>query len=734
MKLKWKHFLCLLVSLSMVLGLIPGMSLKVLAWDGNPYADYVNTTKTVKFNDIDWYIIADDSTAVDAGTITLLAKDPISSSKFADSDLDGNAYSSSKVKCYLDELTAEGGSFADVADAIVTIPSLTTYGYQSTEIYDTATNVKLYLLSTEEATAITNADVRKCAWESGSNAHAWWLRSPGCEDYEAALVFGSNGSIIDDGYYTDVMRGVRPALKLDLSKVTFDSATNTFSLKSYYNDYVNNTTTVIFNDIDWYIISDNSTTADSGTITLLSKDPIGSCEFNKNETDGNFYSSSVVKDYLDGLTAEGGSFAGVADAIVTIPTLTTIGFENTDIYDTATNVKLYLLSEDEANAITNVDVRKCSQDSGSKYNYWWLRSPELDDTIAACVSGDTGIIEIEGVTINLGVRPALKLDLSKVIFSSESATFSLKPTEFSVTLSGGANAVATPSTGTSQIGLTGAMTTVDYEAKDGYYFEEFKDIYQNGITVTRTSDTVVTVFGTPTADTSITVPDAVKFFKAEPTSTPTPTSTTTPASSPTPTSTPTPASSPTTTSTPTSDPSPTTEPSAPMKAGSRISDSNSNATFEVVSDSPSDPTVKYVKSNNKNAKSVTIPKTITVDGITYTVTEIAAKAFKNNKKLKKITIPETVVKIGNSAFYGCKSLTSIVIPENVTTIGTKVFYKCSKLKKINIKSNVLKKVGKDTFKGINKKAVIKVPKDFFKTYKKLLKNKGQKKSVKIKKK
>ena len=77
-----------------------------------------------------------------------------------------------------------------------------------------------------------------------------------------------------------------------------------------------------------------------------------------------------------------------------------------------------------------------------------------------------------------------------------------------MTLSGGANAT-TSGGATSQTGLTGAMTTVTYTANTGYYFAEFADISSNGITARRTSSTVVTVSGMPTADATITVPDAV---------------------------------------------------------------------------------------------------------------------------------------------------------------------------------------------------------------------------------
>ena len=115
-----------------------------------------------------------------------------------------------------------------------------------------------------------------------------------------------------------------------------------------------------------------------------------------------------------------------------------------------------------------------------------------------------------------------------------------------------------------------------------------------------------------------------------------------------------------------------------------------------------------VVSADKKAASVVIPASVTIEGKAYAVTDIAAGAFKNCKKLKSVTIGK-----------------------KVKSIGAKAFYKCSALKKITIKSTSLKKVGKAAFKGINAKAKIKVPAKKLKAYKKVLKGKGQKKSVKI---
>ena len=112
----------------------------------------------------------------------------------------------------------------------------------------------------------------------------------------------------------------------------------------------------------------------------------------------------------------------------------------------------------------------------------------------------------------------------------------------------------------------------------------------------------------------------------------------------------------------------------------------------------------------KNVKTVSVPKTVKIQGKTYKVTSIASNAFKDNKKL-----------------------TSVTVGGNVTTIGSKAFYGCKNLKRITVKSTRLKSVGKSSLKGIHKKAVIKVPKSKLQKYKKLFKNKGQKKTVKVKK-
>lgn len=79
-----------------------------------------------------------------------------------------------------------------------------------------------------------------------------------------------------------------------------------------------------------------------------------------------------------------------------------------------------------------------------------------------------------------------------------------------VDISGGANATVSGGD-THQTVKNKPIATLTYTAKGGYQFKEFADITQNGITAKRTSETKVTVSGTPTGNVKITIPDAVEM-------------------------------------------------------------------------------------------------------------------------------------------------------------------------------------------------------------------------------
>ena len=122
-------------------------------------------------------------------------------------------------------------------------------------------------------------------------------------------------------------------------------------------------------------------------------------------------------------------------------------------------------------------------------------------------------------------------------------------------------------------------------------------------------------------------------------------------------------------------------------------------------------TVSVCGTSQKTVTAVSIPATVRLDGYTFKVTAVENKTFKDCLKLKKAVIGINVQDIGKEAFSGCTHLS-----------------------KIEIRSKVVKYIGSSSLKGISSKAVIYVPASKCAAYQKLLKNRGQRSTVKIVKK
>ena len=62
--------------------------------------------------------------------------------------------------------------------------------------------------------------------------------------------------------------------------------------------------------------------------------------------------------------------------------------------------------------------------------------------------------------------------------------------------------------------------------------------------------------------------------------------------------------------------------------------------------------VEVTSYSNENLGAITIPQTVTYNGINYSVTSIGNGAFLSCSGLTSITIPNSVTSIGDYAFYG----------------------------------------------------------------------------------
>ena len=96
-------------------------------------------------------------------------------------------------------------------------------------------------------------------------------------------------------------------------------------------------------------------------------------------------------------------------------------------------------------------------------------------------------------------------------------------------------------------------------------------------------------------------------------------------------------------------------------------------------------TINYLTDKNEDKTTVTIPSTVTYQGVTYSVTGLGGVYLNANNTVTSITLPDGLETIGNGCFEKM-SIEEIKIPESVKSIGESAFYSCKKLRSVNIPS------------------------------------------------
>ncbi len=121
--------------------------------------------------------------------------------------------------------------------------------------------------------------------------------------------------------------------------------------------------------------------------------------------------------------------------------------------------------------------------------------------------------------------------------------------------------------------------------------------------------------------------------------------------------------------------------------------------YNILSDGTAEVTFQkqYSSDNYAGLTDVTIPSTVTNDGVTYKVTSIGESAFKNCTTMTSVIVPNCITSIKKEAFYGCREITSITIPEGITNIEDYTFYDCRSLASVIIPSNITS-IGEQAFR------------------------------------
>ena len=174
-----------------------------------------------------WRVIGYDGNGVTSsqGDITLLAAGNMGETVF-DNDCVSNEYAPSDLKTAIDALAEK---LTTEENAVVKKRTLTSGSYDGENTDCVAggqvDNAVFWPLSTAEAYAV-NDDLRIVDKEHpGWSSSYWWLRSPGSNKYNVAVV-DSDGSVQYSGYTIRFYRtrAVRPAFNLNLNSVLFASA------------------------------------------------------------------------------------------------------------------------------------------------------------------------------------------------------------------------------------------------------------------------------------------------------------------------------------------------------------------------------------------------------------------------------------------------------------------------------------------------------------------------------
>ena len=105
---------------------------------------------------------------------------------------------------------------------------------------------------------------------------------------------------------------------------------------------------------------------------------------------------------------------------------------------------------------------------------------------------------------------------------------------------------------------------------------------------------------------------------------------------------------------------------------------------------------------------VSIPATVTYDGMEYSVTSIGYYGFCYCLDLTSVEIPNSVTSIGDNAFSNCKGLVSLIIPGSVTNIDNAAFFKCINLTSVVIQDGV-ERIGLNAFQFCEKLEVVELP-------------------------
>lgn len=115
---------------------------------------------------------------------------------------------------------------------------------------------------------------------------------------------------------------------------------------------------------------------------------------------------------------------------------------------------------------------------------------------------------------------------------------------------------------------------------------------------------------------------------------------------------------------------------------------SSTQTAQVTNSRDGEGYASFVMQNGDYSGNIVIPKKVTYEKVTYTVTAVGAYAFYRSRHMTSVRLPESLTEIGAHAFQECTGLTSFDFPESLTYIGFAAFSHCEGLKAIRLPNSL----------------------------------------------
>ena len=91
-----------------------------------------------------------------------------------------------------------------------------------------------------------------------------------------------------------------------------------------------------------------------------------------------------------------------------------------------------------------------------------------------------------------------------------------------------------------------------------------------------------------------------------------------------------------------------------------------------------------------------VPDSIVVADMKFAVVKVSENAFRYNRNISKVHLPDAINEIGNEAFKECYNLREINLPDAITKIGQEAFSECRLLKSVHFPESLLE-IGSKAF-------------------------------------